>query len=117
MAEVRIDGAEITSWDAFHNVSAVAFGFPDFYGRNMNAWIDCLTHLNEGDGMSRFKLEPDEVLTIRVVNVGRWRQQAPGILDEFVDCTAFVNQRYVATGQAPPVQLILCSDTAQPPVA
>ena len=41
---VRIDGDRIVDWDTFHNVFTEAFGFPGFYGRNMNAWIDCLTN-------------------------------------------------------------------------
>ena len=112
MAEAEIDGADITSWEAFHTVSAKTLGFPNFYGRNMDAWIDCLTYLYEGDGMSRFKLDQGEALTIRVSNARVWRQQAPETLDAFVDCTAFVNQRYVTTGRAPPVRLVFCSDRA-----
>jgi RNAse (barnase) inhibitor barstar len=38
----------ITDWPSFHDVFKQALGFPDFYGRNMNAWIDCLTYLNDG---------------------------------------------------------------------
>ena len=48
---VVLDAARITDGDAFAAVSAAAFGFPAFYGRNMNAWIDCLTDLD--GGMSR----------------------------------------------------------------
>ena len=117
MAEAHIDGAQITSREAFHSVCAAEFGFPEFYGRNMDAWIDCLTYLHDRDGMSRFTLQPRELLTIRVVSVERWRQQSPETLDAFVDCTAFVNQRYVAMGEAPPLCLIVCSDAADPPVA
>ena len=117
MAQANIDGAHVTGWEAFHSVCAAEFGFPEFYGRNMDAWIDCLTYLYDGDGMSRFTLEPGELLRIGVVNAARWRRQAPETLDALVDCTAFVNQRYLATGQAPPLHLVLCADAAQPLVA
>jgi RNAse (barnase) inhibitor barstar len=46
MPLVRIDGTRLQSWDAFHSAFASAFGFPDFYGRNMDAWIDCMTSLD-----------------------------------------------------------------------
>ncbi len=36
--KVRIDTNRIVDWNSFHDVFAEAFGFPDFYGRNMNAW-------------------------------------------------------------------------------
>ena len=47
MPIVRIDASRITSWDTFHDVFAKDFGFPDFYGRNMDAWIDCMTCLDD----------------------------------------------------------------------
>jgi RNAse (barnase) inhibitor barstar len=49
MATAILDTSRIIDWDTFHAVSREAFGFPDFYGCNLNAWIDCLTYLDEGD--------------------------------------------------------------------
>jgi len=43
MPFVRVDATHIRDWDNFHDVFADAFGFPDFYGRNMDAWVDCMT--------------------------------------------------------------------------
>jgi hypothetical protein len=40
---VRIDTRLITDWASFHDVFARSFGFPDYYGRNMDAWNDCMT--------------------------------------------------------------------------
>ncbi|MDG3003854.1 barstar family protein [Paludisphaera mucosa] len=40
MQLVKLDTRRITDWDAFHDAFAEAFGFPEFHGRNMNAWID-----------------------------------------------------------------------------
>lgn len=54
MATVRLDSALITDWASFHQLSKEGMGFPDFYGANMK--IDCLTYVDEGDGMSRFQL-------------------------------------------------------------
>jgi RNAse (barnase) inhibitor barstar len=39
MAFVKINTKQITDWASFHQVCKEAFGFPDFYGNNMNAWI------------------------------------------------------------------------------
>ncbi len=113
MARARLNTAAIVDFDSFHEESRRVFGFPDFYGRNMNAWIDCLTYLYDGDGMSRFTLRQGEVLRIEVVSAGRWRRDSPETLDALVDCTAFVNQRYVAAGQAPPLHLVICAEGAQ----
>jgi RNAse (barnase) inhibitor barstar len=43
MPFVRIDGKRIIDWKSLHRVFAGAFGFPNYYGNNMNAWIDCMT--------------------------------------------------------------------------
>ena len=64
MAEVTLDTTRIHDWHSFHRVCAETFGFPDFYGQNMNAWIDCLTYIREGDGMSNFVLCDSEQLSI-----------------------------------------------------
>ena len=64
MAHTQLDGAALTDWTAFHALSKAAFGFPDFYGNNLDAWIDCLSYLRDDDAMSSFRLQPDEVLTI-----------------------------------------------------
>jgi barstar (barnase inhibitor) len=60
MAKVRIKTEAITDWQSFHESFKREMGFPDFYGMNMNAWIDCLTYLDEEDGMSRFHLRERE---------------------------------------------------------
>ena len=51
--KVSIDCAIIHDCNSFHDEFARVFGFPSFYGRNMNAWIDCMTSLDEPeDGMT-----------------------------------------------------------------
>jgi Barstar (barnase inhibitor) len=44
---VEVPMSQINDWDTFHDTFAQALGFPDFYGRNMDAWIDCLTYADE----------------------------------------------------------------------
>jgi hypothetical protein len=106
MARAELHGARIIDWPSFHSECATAFGFPDFYGRNMNAWIDCLTYVREGDGMSRYVLGPDEPLVIEVLDSRRFRQQAPDVFDAFVECTAFVNQRHIEVGEKPALHVV-----------
>ena len=40
MPTVDVPMADIKDWDTFHHTFARTLGFPDFYGRNMNAWVD-----------------------------------------------------------------------------
>ncbi len=62
---------QIKDWKSFHLLCKEKFGFPDFYGMNMNAWIDCLTYLDESDGMSRFPLAEEKycILTFPIPRI------------------------------------------------
>lgn len=91
MATAVLDATAITDWDSFHAESARAFGFPDFYGRNLDAWIDCLTYLN--DGMSRFNLPPGETLTIEVRGAEDFATRCPEIAAALMEAVAAVNER------------------------
>lgn len=109
MAEVTLEGAQILDWLSFHRQSARVLGFPDFYGQNMDAWIDCLTYLDEGDGMSSVVLEGDERLHITVMDSEVWAFVAPEVFRGFLKGVASVNQRYRERGQTPRVSLVLVS--------
>jgi hypothetical protein len=107
MANVRLNGEKITSWGAFHSESQDAFGFPDFYGHNMDAWIDSLSTLREGDGMSKFTLGPEETLEIEVLNSDVLRKKAPEIFGALKEYTSIVNQLYIENGEEPALSLVL----------
>jgi RNAse (barnase) inhibitor barstar len=107
VATVRIDGGAIRDWPSFHRECQIKFGFPDFYGRNMDAWIDCLSTLRDDDGMSAFTLAPDETLQIEIANSSVLQNQATGILDALLDCVDAINERYAENGENPAVELLL----------
>jgi len=106
MTTVRLPTATIMDWDSFHAVCQETFGFPTFYGRNMNAWIDCLTYLDEGDGMSRFDLRPDEKLIVEVLETKDLMRRVPDIFTALVETTAAVNQRHIQDGKQPMIALV-----------
>jgi hypothetical protein len=106
MAIVRLETSLITDWNSFHTTCSEAFGFPGFYGMNMNAWMDCLTYLDEGDGMSRFHLAPGEKLNIEITDTELFGSRLPETFSALIHCTAFVNDRYVAVGKSPLLSLV-----------
>jgi hypothetical protein len=84
-------------------VFAEAFGFPAFYGRNMNAWIDCMTSLDDpAAGMSKVHAQPGGVLVLALDEVKEFAARCPEQYDAVVECSAFVNWRRIERG-APPV--------------
>jgi RNAse (barnase) inhibitor barstar len=106
MATVRLETSAIEGWESFHDVCAATFGFPDFYGSNLDAWIDCLTYLD--DGMSRFDLPPGEVLMIEVADFDDFQHRAPELAMALTECTAFVNGRSLRRGEPARLALRLC---------
>jgi len=103
---VRLPTATITDWGSFDEVCQEVFGFPAFYGRNMNAWIDCLTYLDLGDGMSRFHLRPGEKLVVEVLEAKDLMRRVPDIFAGLIETTAAVNQRHIHDGKEPMIALV-----------
>jgi RNAse (barnase) inhibitor barstar len=94
---VRIDARRIVDRESFHDVFAEAFGFFDGYGRNMHAWIDCLSDL----GLTQITAAPGEVVTLQIDNVDDFAQRCPDLYEDLIDCAAFVNWRDVDRGLSP----------------
>jgi hypothetical protein len=99
MPTVDVPMADIKDWDTFHDTFARTLGFPDFYGRNMNAWVDCLTY--EDDGMSAYPIPAGDVLTLRLQGCKEFRSRCPEIFEALIDSAAFVNWRRVERGDRP----------------
>ena len=77
---VDIDFLEIYSEDLdneycnFHTKMTEIFGFPDFYGKNLAAFIDCLSDLRIYEGediepMVRYSLNKDECILLNIKNL------------------------------------------------
>ena len=110
MPVVRVPADRIVDWATFHGVFAETLGFPDFYGRNMNAWIDCLTYRDApGDGMANVNVEPDDVLAMVVDCAAAFRVRCPEQYAALVQCAAFVNWRRLEARLRP--YLVLAFDS------
>lgn len=76
MAVIQIDAARLRDWETFHSVFALELGFPSFYGKNMNAWIDCMSAIDDPDGgMTTVHASPGDPVVLRLENVSAmpWR--------------------------------------------
>ena len=91
---IRIDAEAIVDWESFHTVFSSAFGFPDFYGRNMDAWIDCLTCLDEPEAeMTNVHVASGQTLTLLIDHAGQFKTRCPDLFAALVECAGFVNWR------------------------
>ncbi|MBN9517362.1 barstar family protein [bacterium] len=97
---VRLDCDRITDWDSFHTVFAEVFGFPEFYGRDMHAWIDCMDWLHDPDGeMTSVTVPYGCALTLQLDGVTAFAARCPEQYAALVECVAFVNWRRTTAGE------------------
>ena len=97
---VQIDASNIKDWDSFHDLFAEVFGFPDFYGRNMDAWNDCMTYLAvPEEGMTSVHVAPGDVIVLCISGVSDLKKRSPEIYDALIECSAFVNWRRIEKGE------------------
>jgi hypothetical protein len=105
---IAIPTDQITDWDSFHGVFQAVLGFPEFYGRNMNAWIDCMSDVD--DPTSRMTTAPvaaGELMTLRIDDAADFRRRCPEQYDALIECVAFVNYRRIEQGGTPVLTLML----------
>jgi RNAse (barnase) inhibitor barstar len=92
MKKYIIDASKILDWASFHDVFAKQFEFPAYYGRNMDAWNDCMSDLGE-------------CVAIQINNVSMLKEKNREIYDSIIECSAFVNWRFTNSGGDPVVAL------------
>jgi hypothetical protein len=101
MPVIDVPTRRITDWETFHDVFAEILGFPDFYGRNMNAWNDCLMYADEDVGMLNLVVRPGDVLTLAIADAGEFARRCPELYDAILDGAAFVNYARIEAGGRP----------------
>ena len=102
ITSVRINATKILNWKAFHSYFQREFGFPEFYGRNMNAWIDCMGDLDKPEnGMTGISIRKGEFLVLRITHVEELKTNAMDIYLALVECSAFVNRSRMEVGDLP----------------
>ena len=103
---IELDGKKLVGSDGFHDTFANVMGFPDFYGRNMDAWIDCMTSVDEPNaGMTKIHVARDNVLTIKIRNYKYFKKAGPKQWLDLLECSAFVNYRCTEPGLNPLIAL------------
>jgi RNAse (barnase) inhibitor barstar len=105
MPRIVLPTSEIRNEKTFHAVCQRVFGFPDFYAHTMDAWIDCLSCLDDPSAeMTSITLASGELLLVVVPNSAALKRE---IFDALIDATVAVNARFVANGKSPLVGLVL----------
>jgi hypothetical protein len=99
---IRIDARRLTDPAGLHATLGEAFGFPAFYGKNLDALVDCLTHLDDPKaGMSQVQVFPGQVALLVLDHADDTGKQQAAQVKSLVDAVAFVNWRRLEKGQPP----------------
>lgn len=105
--EVTIDFNKIANWESFHSVFSEVMGFPDFYGNNNNAWIDCMSYIDDKEsGMSQVTVGSGESLEFVILGTEQVTETAPGVFMGFMEIVAAVNQRYIESNSQTRLKVI-----------
>ena len=108
---VEINCDRIRSFNDLHDEFNKKFGFPEFYGKNMNAWIDCMTSLDcPEDGMTKIHAPKNGFVIIKLLNVNIMIKILPMAYEAIVDGVAFVNFRKMEIGESPVLALSYHAD-------
>ena len=99
MTVVAIPTKRIRDWASFHDVFVELLGFPSFYGRNMNAWIDCMTSIDDPDAaMSRVHAGDGGIVILQLDDVDDFAARLPEQYAAILEASAFVNWRRIEQG-------------------
>ncbi len=90
MRKIRIKTDQIKNWKTFHTYFADQFNFPEYYGQNMNAWIDC---------MEDFAI--DGLTVLEFGDCRSFKERIPEIHKAILESSAFINYRSTESGKKP----------------
>ena len=107
MAVAELNGAVIGDEASFHQQSREAFGFPASYADSIDAWVDCMSYLRDDENMTKFRLKPNEVLEVVIVDADKMKAAVPDLLEELAFCVGGINERYEDYGEKPALALVL----------
>lgn len=104
MKKIELNFANTRNSEQMHQQLKEKFAFPDFYGANGNALIDCLSSLRHPeDGMSKLILQPDEILILECRGLSFKKNT---FLSELIAVVSAVNEREISKGNKP--SLFIC---------
>ncbi|CAL65926.1 barstar family protein [Christiangramia forsetii] len=84
----QIDAYNIVDWKSFHKEFKNKLKFPNYYGKNMDAWIDCIDEISENSDV-----------VIRIKNSRSLKNKNPEIFNSLIECSEFVNTRKIDQGE------------------
>ncbi|MEN0579811.1 Barstar (barnase inhibitor) [Phytobacter palmae] len=105
MINLSVNFNDINSHSEFHEKFKRLFGFPDFYGKNFHAFIDCLTSLRiPEDGMTTVNIQQDEYILLEVIDINHLQDD---LKHDFLLAIQEINNRCTLLGEKASLLLLL----------
>ncbi|OWK46505.1 barstar family protein [Fimbriiglobus ruber] len=99
---IRIDARRLTDAAGLHATLSEVLGFPAGYGKNLDALVDCLTHLDDPKaGMTKVHVLPGQVALLVIDHLTGKSAKEAAQVTALLDAVAFVNWRRLEKGQPP----------------
>jgi RNAse (barnase) inhibitor barstar len=96
MKKIRLSTDKINDWPSFHQVFAETMDFPSEYGRNLDAWVECMQQA----------ATPDELLVVELPDVEHFKARCPEQFVALLNRTVEVNAQYASAGREAAVALV-----------
>ncbi|MFB9056655.1 barstar family protein [Mariniflexile ostreae] len=102
---IELDFNKIHDVSDMHLMIKKEFGFPDFYGNNINSLIDCWGSMRfPEEGMSELVLEPDEYIVLMLHSFSKTNMI---IINNLLIAIEEINNREKNRGRAAMIKLSL----------
>ena len=96
--------AQISDRESFHDVFARVLGFPQYYARNMDAWVELVSTIDTASATA-IQVGRKGVLTLALDGAEGFRVEHPDLWDELIDSAGSVNFRRIVRGEPAVVAL------------
>ncbi|GLS24608.1 barstar family protein [Marinibactrum halimedae] len=108
--KLKLNLLQIKTMDEFYDEISNLFGFPDFFGRNIDALIDCLFSLRyPEDEMTNVHLMDSEFMLLEVYGISSVDQK---IRDTLIFAVEFANAKNNEKGNDPVIILSFMSKSS-----
>lgn len=105
LKKLSVDFSQVKNLGEMHEALAKVFDFPDFYGKNVNALIDCWSSLRyPEDGMTGITIAHDEAVLLEVKGMSHLDQL---MMNHFTVAVEAVNERAVEEMAEQPLIFLL----------
>ncbi len=101
---IELDFTSIKDLEVVHTILKHTFGFPDFYGKNVNALIDCWSSLRFPEDEMCMSIASNESL---LLNIKGLTSTSNDIMLTLLVASEEVNRRYISRQESPPIYLEL----------